>query len=353
MIKKWASSLLKKVTDEGLVVMASPMRAFSEASSIIQKSATQQNPSTINYPSQKIANVPLPLITFNRGGFSTREFGRSPRLPLFTTGFTDESARHTNTALPPVPIWIDYTIDIWCKTQNIESQLVTTFLGDFDPYITYYPVDFGEPYGKYVAPIRFNGITDLSELEGNDMADRIIRHSLQVRVEGWKYYENETEFTNLNTVVDHRTSSIVNKPVYLENSKFSEIYIQRVQGEWMKMYTVSKGKLGVVPVDSVPDGKDSTIFMDNNQIFLMNGVILKDTTSNLDFLHFYSSKPLKMTRYLNIGYKYHPNKEPLLKPLVVTNNQELYLGGFDRTMFGQILIEFVDLKLLQKFFILP
>ena len=255
--------------------------------------------------------------------------------------------------MPPIPIWIDYTIDIWCKTQNIESQIVTTFLGDFDPYITYYPVDFGEPHGKYMAPIRFNGISDLSELEGGDMNDRIIRHSLQVRVEGWKYYDNEEEFTNLNTVTDVRDSSLLKNPIYLENKKFSEIYIQRVQGEWMKIYTVSKGKLGAVPVNSVPDGKDSTIFMDKNQIFLINGVILNDKTSNLDFLHFYTETYSKLTRYSHIGYKFHPNNEPLLKPLIVTNNQELYLGGFDRNMFGQILIEFTDLKVLSKFFILP
>lgn len=230
------------------------------------------------------------------------------------------------------------------------SQVVSAFIGDFDPHLTYYKVDFGGEFGEYVAPIRMSSMSDVSELEGGEMGDRTLRYNLQVRVEAWKFYDNDIELSNLNTVAEIRSTSILSNPVFLDQPKYKKIFIQAVQGTWMELISLRKGSLGVVPSEVMPEGNELT-YLKGDQIILTGGVVIEDQTK-VDFLHQFSETPVRLNRYPHISTKYHPSPTPMSNPLVITNSQTAYLGGRDPKMFGKLKIQFVDLEVTPQFMLL-
>lgn len=339
-IKNWCIKLVRNVTDQGLVVMASPMRAFSEARRVLERMTPSDQ--EIIYGADKVANLPLPLITFQRGSISARDFGRTVRLPLFNTTHYDESARTIKTAIPPIPLWIEYSIDIWSKTFNVQSQLVTEFISAFDPYLSYTLAEFGHEIGNYMAPLRFGDMDDVSELEGDELDDRVIRHTLSLKVEAWKFFVPDVALTALSTHLDIQDHTTQSRPIIIKNRMYPCVYIQHSRGAWYKLISINKGEADLVPVSKMPDASELEIYMDNDDIIMPEGLVMVDSIHNIPFN--FKCNPINA----DLVPSYFPNSFELSKPLVIQKSQRFYIKN-RRDYYSQLIARNFHVSMKNKF----
>jgi hypothetical protein len=338
-VSKWAQDILKRVTNHGLLVLASPMRAFSEAQRVIERNTPADQKANLGI-SEKVPNVPLPLISVQRGGVEPRD-GRTLRKTI-KMGMTDNTGRQIKVSKPPLPLWLNYEIEIWSKTINIQSQLLTEYISSFDPHLSYGTAVWGEPWGNIPMAIRLNSLEDVSSLEGEEMGDRVLRHNLSVRIEAWKFNVVEEALGVLKTGygVGFEWSP---DTVFYDNPHFTEFFFQSDKDQWYRVSSLNKGDLAILPCS--PPSLPLQFNSGKKNVVLNGGVLLPDSDSgktfNFSFNHQRQGHEL-------LDVKYTPTTKIVDTPLAVTKDQKLFIGGLDGTTFGQLLFHRFGPVVLEK-----
>jgi hypothetical protein len=340
-VAKWCRAVTEQVVEHSLpIVFASPQRAFAEAKKVVERNTTPGKGPTSG--DNRMAKVPLPLISITRGGIEPRDGRIYPFKGAFRGWLpsTDSSQRLVYEARPPVPYFIDYQLDIWSKTVNVQSQLVTQFLGEFDPHRAYSIVKPHENWGTYWMPIVWGGLSDNSELEGGDSEDRVVRSSLNIRIEAWKFFGPTTQLTALTAEV--RQDMVGVDIVRLVNKQYRAIFIQSKEGYWFKLYSTNKGLIDLLPVDP-PQNVPKTSYFTNQLVALEGGVVLAETPT----LHYKLNWAPNETA---MAVNYAPVRDDTTEELlVIPKEANLLIGPSDgSSLYGQFRISSLGQPLLKE-----
>lgn len=192
MMHDWATEIAVWKGRQVPVVIAAPDRAFSEVAVLLRREGAIS-------PEVNPRVVPLPFISISRGDPAPRTHEwQYRRIPI---GHTDSSKREYETAWWPQPQNIPYSLEIWSKYFQTDAGLTEMFMRQFHSYYAYAMAKHMLPYSWKLTPIKFDSFNNNSELEGGD-SDRIIRHTLNVTVEGLLFFFPERNFTALNLNIE-------------------------------------------------------------------------------------------------------------------------------------------------------
>ncbi len=162
-------------------VMSSPQRAFSTMRDVLVKQGKLGKDATLDM-------VPLPFISIQRGdpSLNLKYWSRSR---MRNMRFTDSSKKYTQTAVFPQPFLLPYTVEIWSKYVQSDAELFQRFMFAFASAQSYMMVKHREPWGFKMAAIHLNNMDNNSKLEGGEMDEREIRHTLSLQVEAWLFFD--------------------------------------------------------------------------------------------------------------------------------------------------------------------
>ena len=172
---------------------ATPNRAFANMASVLTKFYGRE---------VSVENIPLPFISISREtavidpSRMTISPVRHAALQYYGSFITDETSADDliNAAdlslrvvqvKHPVPIKITYQLDFWCKQHRHKDYLDVAWHRMFRNNIAYITVEFDEPFGSKLVSVLPGGLTDNSELEGNEEFNRTLRMSGTMEVQGW------------------------------------------------------------------------------------------------------------------------------------------------------------------------
>lgn len=171
-------------------VMASPHRAFAATVSqlVAQKWVSANDPAiaaamaTYNWPV-----LPLPVITIERDDpIISNELANVPA--TFRNGEFNEITG-TWTKIPyPLHYITQYRITIWSEKRYTNAHFMEWLLSQIGQVgawqrEVFIPVDHGDPWGTINQALRYQGSSDLSDLEGNEA--RHIRSQLSFTFRSW------------------------------------------------------------------------------------------------------------------------------------------------------------------------
>jgi hypothetical protein len=252
-VHNFLKGVLTPVEPTLILLQASPMRAFADAAAMLAKG--MDNPGLIDGDVNRSANVPLPLVSVTPGAPTKRETQRIvPMKNLFRTDLpgTDPTVRERWVAKPPVPVWLAYSAEIWTKTRSTMNALVTALQLKFDPYMAWGVVEIDDWFwGSLWMPIHLDGMTDSSEFESAE-EDRLLRHTVQFRVEAWAFHPPEKDFTVHKTTLDEGVSHLEGVAVH-GLTRYSSLYFQSNAHRLFQVALTAGGKLNVIPVGVPPD----------------------------------------------------------------------------------------------------
>jgi hypothetical protein len=318
-IHNFFREILTPVEPTILIIQSSPMRAFGDAAAMLAKGT--DSPDLLDRDLNRSANVPLPLVSVTPGAPTKRENQRIvPIKNLFRTDLpgTDPTIRERWVANPPLPVWLNYTAELWTKTRSTMNALITAFQLKFDPYMAWSVVDIDDYFwGSAWMPIHLDGMTDNSELEGEE--DRLLRHTIQLRVEGWAFYPPEKDFTVHRTTLDEDPSHLEN--VYVKGlTRFSSLYFQSNAARLFQVALTIGNKLHVLPVGMPPN--PVTHYFGEKLLFFNQGLLLDQITENgstRSFLLSGEGGALKI--------RYEASSLPSSPPLLIGADQQLMIGA--------------------------
>lgn len=327
-IHRWIQGIVTKTEPTTVVIQSSPMRAFGDAAAMLEKGLIDSGVLP-DGDFNRSANIPLPLVSVHPSAPEKREWGRiTPFRNLFRDSLpgTGTDMRNRYTAKPPTPYWITYSIDIWTKTRSTMNALVSDILREFDPYMTYgeavIDTDF---WGTILMPIHNQGITDNSELEAG-ANDRLLRHTLTVRVEAWLFYAPETAKVMLYPVIDDAGTMQLSGLKYVDPMRFPAIYLEGPAGRWYAFSMTNYGRVGIVPVENVTNAV--TLYFGFKTVIFKDGLFLNETHRdgtvdcyNLTFRDLGSGYGEKIVTQRT------QTLLPLVDPLVIPKGQNLYIGN--------------------------
>jgi len=194
MLHDWSTEIAVWKGRQVPVVLAAPDRAFSEVATLLEREGATS-------PEIVPRVVPLPFISISRGSPTPRLHEWQYRhIPI---GHTDASKRLYDWAYWPQPQNIPYAVEIWSKYFQTDAGLTDMFLRQFHNYYAYALAKHMSPYGWKLTPMKFSSYDDNSTLDGGE-SDRIIRHTLNVTVEGLLFFYPEPALTALKTVIEKR-----------------------------------------------------------------------------------------------------------------------------------------------------
>jgi hypothetical protein len=271
-VHNFLKDVLTPVEPTLILLQASPMRAFGDAAAMLAKG--MDNPGLIDADVNRSANVPLPLVSVTPGAPTKRENQRIvPIKNLFRTDLpgTDPKIRERWVAKPPVPVWLNYSVELWTKTRSTMNALVTALQLKFDPYMAWGVVEIDDWFwGSLWMPIHLDSMTDSSEFESAE-EDRVLRHTLTFRVEAWAFYPPEKDFTVHKTTVDEDPSHL--EGVYVQGlTRYSSLYLQSNAHRMFQIALTAGGKLNVIPVGMPPD--PVTHYFGEKLLFFPEGLML-------------------------------------------------------------------------------
>jgi hypothetical protein len=185
MIQRWATNVAVWKGRQVPVVLAPPDRAFAVVRDLLAREG--------HLPSgMDVKVIPLPFVSVSRGDPTLRLHEWQYR--HIPTGFSDSSKKYATSAYWPQPFNIPYSLEIWSKYFQTDAGLTDMFLREFHSAYAYSMAKHMAPYGWKFTPMKFLSYTDNSELEGGD-SDRIIRHTLNISVEGLLFFQVEEGLT--------------------------------------------------------------------------------------------------------------------------------------------------------------
>jgi len=311
------------------------------------------NPGLLDGDLNRSANVPLPLVSVTPGAPTKRENQRIvPIRNLFRTDLpgTDPSIRERWVAQPPLPVWLNYTAELWTKTRSTMNALVTAFQLKFDPYMAWGTVEIDNWFwGSVWMPIHLDGMQDNSELEGEE--DRLLRHTITLRVEAWAFYPPVKDFTLHKPTVDvlgytgdspntncwqNETTTHFENLTYHPLTRYSSLYFSTNAHRLFQVAVTAGGKLNVVPVNLPPN--PVTHYFGERILVFPDGLLLDclpfDPSALLRCFLLQYSGNLNTNRVLS---KRVSPALPTLPPLVVGWEQMLVLGSEKREfLYGSV-----------------
>lgn len=316
-VRDWITHVTSKLSSDIVIVSASPMRAFGEASRVIERSSKSGQPPTNR--GDKNAKVPLPLISVERGSISGREQRHfnaplNHGLPLY-----DEGKKQAYSIRAATPITIPYQLDIWSKTKNVQSKIIKSILDAFDPFMSYGIVSLNESLQNIWMPIKLGDMSDSSELEGGDSEDRVIRNTLSIDIEGWNAhrYEQSDTVQEVTTSFEYSKESIEVKNV----PRFKGLFVQTSTGEWLECHLHNLFKRNMV--HSEPPPSDEIELPTKLYTFCKNGIQVKSSDGHFYHL-FWNSKSeqfdVRRVSVADIGFD---------KILTIPFEQKVVIGSID------------------------
>lgn len=318
-IHNFFREVLTPVEPTILILQASPMRAFADAAAMLAKGT--DSPERLDKDLNRSANVPLPLVSVTPGAPTKRENQRIvPVRNLFRTDLpgTDPTQRERWVAQPPVPVWLTYTAELWTKTRSMMNALVTAFQLKFDPYMAWGTVEIDNWFwGSCWMPIHLDGMQDNSELESAE-EDRLLRHTITLRVEAWAFHPPVKDFTVHKTTLDEDPSHLEN--VYVKPlTRFSSLYFQS-NAHRLFQVALARGKLHVIPVGLPPN--PVTVYFGEKLLFFTQGLLLDQIAENGIVRSFLLSGEGKA-----LTVRYNTSDLPSSPPLVIGADQSLFIGA--------------------------
>lgn len=281
-IYRWVASVLKEVDDPNhptTTVMAGPQRLYSDAYRILAEqnrlNRIVEDPEKLR-PRELLAMLPLPLLGITRGAWVPRMEQRvCTAFGFRNRRFTDSSGTYNLGGKPPLPITLDYQLDLVTEKVSTASRILTAFQQRFDPTLTHGEVQFVPGGQKWKMPILLEGVANNSGLDGGEK-DREIRFTLTLKVEGWiqqpvvesrvakdSYLEAGLEHTDFGEVV-------------LPDHKFTAAFIQQPSTKaWWKFFSY-KGKLIYHPVEVGEVPAPKTLHAESTYFVLPGAFTLKE-----------------------------------------------------------------------------
>lgn len=276
-IHNFMRDLVLPIEPTSIIIQASPQRAFGDAAAMMAKGMAGRP--ELSDDLNRSANIPLPLISILPGAPMKREKGRQlPARNLFRQSLpgTDESLRERWVSKPPVPVWITYQVEIWTKTRSTMNALITAVQQKFDPYMAWGQVQIDDWFwGSMWMAIHLDSMQDNSELEAADK-DRLLRHTLSLKVEGWCFNPPEKDLTALKFTIDETVSHLDQKIIRLNQLRFGSLYFETNASRIYRVCITNAGKISIIPTNAPPDpvthyfGQDIVVFED--------GLILDEAT---------------------------------------------------------------------------
>ena len=323
-IHNFLKGVLSPVEPTLIILQASPMRAFGDAAAMLAKGL--DNPGLIDADVNRSANVPLPLISVTPGAPSKRENQRTvPMRNLFRTDLpgTDPKIRERWVAKPPVPVWLDYTAELWTKTRSTMNALVTAFQLKFDPYMAWGTVEIDDWFwGSLWMPIHLDSIADSSEFESAE-EDRVLRHTITLRVEAWAFHPPEKDFTVHKTTIDEDPSHLEGVSVH-GLTRFSSLYFQSNAHRLFQIALTPGGKFNVIPVGKPPE--PVTHYFGEKLLFFPEGLLLDSIAADGSARSFLVNGA-EVAAVQSLLVKYAQSSMLSSPPLVVGFDQQLLIGA--------------------------
>lgn len=189
---------LRTVGDELLVVFATPERAFAHAQELLKDAVAT--------PSD-ISNLPLPILSVERGDitFDNARF-HGPKTLLRRMAYSTGGGT-VKQALFPSPASWTYRVSVWAKYRTTLNQWAVWRRLQFPSNERNLDIDFSpvdETWGRKIIPIFDEGLTDASELEVEDGAERALRSVQSIRMDGWVFGPMEHVKTVLRVITEIR-----------------------------------------------------------------------------------------------------------------------------------------------------
>jgi hypothetical protein len=286
-IHNFLKDIVTKVEPTTVVIQSSPQRAFGDAAAMFAKGL---DPDVLASMSSEELNrsalVPLPLVSVLPSApeqrISQRMFPAKNLFRKFLPG-TDESLRERYVAKPPLPKWITYQVEVWTKTRSMMDALITAIQQRFDGS----DAAWGEAmiddwfWGNVWMPVRLASITDNSELEAGDK-DRVLRHTLQFRVEAWCFYPPEKDFTALKAIADVGVSQYQNLLV-VPQTRFRSLYFVTPAKQIYQVCMTNGGQISIIPTNEPPN--PITCYFDEGggppkDLLFTDGLVLDENRPN-------------------------------------------------------------------------
>jgi len=183
-------------------VFAAPQRAFSSMRDLLVKQGKMDSDGTLDM-------VPLPFISILRGDpelnikYWSGGTVRNNSLRPYSERWTDTSKKSTKTYQHPQPFNLPYSIEIWSKYFQTSATLFDQFMREFASNFAYTTVKHFPPWGDILTAIHLDSISDTSALEGGELDERQVRHTLNLTVEAWLFFEPTVVPTVLETTIDY------------------------------------------------------------------------------------------------------------------------------------------------------
>jgi hypothetical protein len=348
-IHNFLKGVLTPVEPTLIILQSSPMRAFADAAAMLAKG--MDNPGLLNGEDlNRSANVPLPLISVTPGAPSKRENQRTvPMKNLFRTDLpgTDPKIRERWVAKPPVPVWLNYQVELWTKTRSTMNALVTALQLKFDPYMAWGVVEIDDWFwGSLWMPIHLDGMTDNSELEAGE-EDRLLRHTVSFRVEAWAFHPPEKDLTVHKTTVEMDPSHL--EGVFIKGlTRFSSLYFQSNAHRLFQVALSYGGKLNVIPVGTPPN--PVTHYFGEKLLFFPQGLFLDQIADNGNANSFLVNGSSSLGTS-NLSVQRSQSSLASSPPLLIGFDQQLLIGAGSQ-FYTQVRLH-RSLKLLYKSRYLP
>jgi hypothetical protein len=205
------------------------------------------------------------------------------------------------------------------------NALITALQQKFDPFMSWGDVVIDDWFwGSVFMPIHLQGMTDNSELEAGDK-DRLLRHTIVLRIEAWCFHPPEKALTVQKTTLDVMTSHLEDL-YYAPAVHFPCIYMAAPSHRMYKIAATWSGQLNVITVAEPP--APVTHYFEEKILIFSQGFVLDQYSTD---------HPGKI---LNWEYEYNGNVNqaglvarpvtsslPANPPLFISENQQFLIGG--------------------------
>lgn len=157
-------------------IFSLPERAFSQYRLRLEKRSGRKLPED-----EKNKALPLPLVSISRylADFDGERFERGR-----VRYDSDPLTKDCNRSKFPFPFNLRYQIEFWTRQLRDMDWLLEQYTLMYDSSLFYLSVDHPKPFGNKIVPVHNEGVVDNSTLEP-DAAQRTIRRTASIRVQGW------------------------------------------------------------------------------------------------------------------------------------------------------------------------
>lgn len=223
-IEKWVKEMIVIDGVPIFTMKSSPMRAFSSYRHLRKPSDTNPLPPDAEQPERP----PLPMANYIRGTPKPNKSLQQSSYPIRNIGFMDSTKkRRTAYTRYPKASLIPYTIEFWCRYDSHMDYILQKIYEQFTPSIAYYEV--GSPFsnGTILMPIHMLDMVDNSDLERDNVDDRLFRTTLTVEVEAWMFYninQAPTFQTETDQIAIASDKALTNtEDVFVKSTKFTDL----------------------------------------------------------------------------------------------------------------------------------